>query len=188
MTNRQRIFIAEYCKDFNATRAAKSAGYSAKTAYSIGQENLKKPEIAEAIKARIEELTMPADEVKMRLAQIARGDIMDLIETAGDEVRFRLTETDADGNVTPNPNTRLIRKIVRRTTRHVSPKGGESETASFEIELYSAADALVKIGEMHGLFRNRQVLENPDGSAVEPAKIVNIYIPDNGRPRTIPSS
>lgn len=39
----------------NATQAAIRAGYSAKTAYSIGQENLKKPEISEAIKKALEE-------------------------------------------------------------------------------------------------------------------------------------
>lgn len=78
MTNRQRVFIAEYTRDFNATRAAKAAGYSDKTAYSIGQRLLKDVEVADAIKARIEELTMPADEVKLRLAQItALGERMD---------------------------------------------------------------------------------------------------------------
>lgn len=45
LTNKQRRFCEEYVIDWNATRAAKAAGYSEKTAYSIGQENLKKPEI-----------------------------------------------------------------------------------------------------------------------------------------------
>jgi len=45
LTPKQRLFVAEYLKDFNATQAAMRAGYSKKTAYSIGQENLKKPEI-----------------------------------------------------------------------------------------------------------------------------------------------
>ena len=35
--------------DLNATQAAIRAGYSEKTAYSIGNENLMKPEIAKAI-------------------------------------------------------------------------------------------------------------------------------------------
>lgn len=49
MTPKQKRFVAEYLIDLNATQAAIRAGYSKKTAYSIGDENLKKPEIAAAI-------------------------------------------------------------------------------------------------------------------------------------------
>lgn len=49
LNERQKKFVREFVKTNNATQAAKSAGYSEKTAYSIGQENLKKPEIKEAI-------------------------------------------------------------------------------------------------------------------------------------------
>ena len=43
MTNKQELFILEYQKDFNATRAAVAVGYSPKTAYSQGQRLLKDP-------------------------------------------------------------------------------------------------------------------------------------------------
>ena len=49
LTAQQRSFVAEYLKDNNATQAAIRAGYSKKTAYSIGQRLLKKVEIAQAI-------------------------------------------------------------------------------------------------------------------------------------------
>lgn len=55
MTPKQQQFIAEYLVDMNATKAAIRAGYSAKTAYSIGQENLKKPEIRQAINTAMTE-------------------------------------------------------------------------------------------------------------------------------------
>ena len=45
LTDKQKRFCDEYLIDFNATRAAISAGYSEKTAYAIGGENLKKLEI-----------------------------------------------------------------------------------------------------------------------------------------------
>ncbi len=51
MSPKQLRFIEEYLVDHNATQAAIRAGYSEKTAYSIGHENLKKPEIAAAIAA-----------------------------------------------------------------------------------------------------------------------------------------
>jgi phage terminase small subunit len=49
MTIKQDLFIREYLKTWNATEAAINAGYSKRTAYSIGEENLKKPEIKEAL-------------------------------------------------------------------------------------------------------------------------------------------
>lgn len=50
LTERQRRFCEYYAADPNATAAAKAAGYSEKSAHSIGQENLKKPEICEYIR------------------------------------------------------------------------------------------------------------------------------------------
>ena len=50
MTTKQKRFCEEYVIDWNATRAAIAAGYSKKTAHSIGAENLTKPEIQSHIK------------------------------------------------------------------------------------------------------------------------------------------
>ena len=46
---RQRMFVAEYLIDLNATQAAQRAGYSMKTAYSQGQRLLKKVEIQQSL-------------------------------------------------------------------------------------------------------------------------------------------
>lgn len=43
LTDKQKQFCKEYVTDWNATRAAKAAGYSEKTAQVIGSENLSKP-------------------------------------------------------------------------------------------------------------------------------------------------
>lgn len=52
LTPKQERFVDEYMIDLNATQAALRAGYSEKTSYSIGQENLKKPEISKEIEKR----------------------------------------------------------------------------------------------------------------------------------------
>lgn len=49
LTAKQDRFCQEYLIDLNATQSAIRAGYSEKTAGSIGGENLKKPEIQERI-------------------------------------------------------------------------------------------------------------------------------------------
>lgn len=53
LTDMQRLFIAEYLIDLNATRAATAAGYSPETARQMGSENLSKPYIREEIERRL---------------------------------------------------------------------------------------------------------------------------------------
>lgn len=75
LTEKQKRFVAEYLVDLNATEAAKRAGYSEKTAYSIGFENLRKPEIQEEIQARREDqakrTSVTADRVIQEYARVA---------------------------------------------------------------------------------------------------------------------
>ena len=78
MNARQSRFVDEYCIDLNATQAAIRAGYSTRTAYSIGDENLKKPEIKTAIEQRLEQIrtanTASAQEVEEYLTRVLRGE------------------------------------------------------------------------------------------------------------------
>lgn len=67
LTDQQRLFVAEYLKDHNATQAAIRAGYSKKTAEQIGYQLLQKTSVAQAIaqqqKASIVRTLGSADEV-----------------------------------------------------------------------------------------------------------------------------
>ena len=91
MTDKQKRFCDEYVVDYNATQAAVRAGYSAKTAYSIGTENLKKPELKNYIDQRNEELrserTADAAEVMEYLTSVVRGEsraAVVVVEGSGD--------------------------------------------------------------------------------------------------------
>jgi len=55
LTDKNRLFVMEYLRDFNATRAAMNVGYSKKTASSIGWRLLRKVEIQTEI-ARVTEM------------------------------------------------------------------------------------------------------------------------------------
>ncbi len=74
LTNKQERFIDEYTIDFNATRAAKSAGYSEDTAYSQGQRLLTHPKIQERIQLKKEEIAkrvqISKEEIIKNLIQI----------------------------------------------------------------------------------------------------------------------
>lgn len=91
LTAKQQRFVEEYLIDLNATQAAIRAGYSEKTAHSIGAENLIKPEIQKAIsdaQAKREERTqIDSDYVLKRLVEIDQMDVLDIM--------------DDDGNVKP---------------------------------------------------------------------------------------
>jgi hypothetical protein len=52
MTPKQRRFVTEYMKTFNAKQSAIAAGYSENSAHSIGWENLNKPYIKQEIDKR----------------------------------------------------------------------------------------------------------------------------------------
>jgi len=84
LTEKQRRFVEEYLIDLNATRAAIRAGYSEKTAYSIGHENLSKPEIADAIaeakEARSERTKITADYVLQKAVSLLETNISSFLE------------------------------------------------------------------------------------------------------------
>ena len=72
LTTKQRIFVDEYIKDYNATQAAIRAGYSAKTAALIGWENIRKPNIKELIDIHVESFAVGRNERLAILAELSR--------------------------------------------------------------------------------------------------------------------
>ena len=78
LTLKQQRFADEYIISGNATEAAIKAGYSKKTAYSIGLENLKKPEIKKLIDEKLKELSdkkiADQQEVLAYLTAVLRGE------------------------------------------------------------------------------------------------------------------
>jgi len=74
LTVKQQLFVTEYIRLRNATKAARAAGYSKDSAHIIGWENLRKPEIAKAIQQHFAASAMSAGEVLSLLAEQARAD------------------------------------------------------------------------------------------------------------------
>lgn len=93
MTEKQKRFVDYYIETGNKTEAAKRAGYSEKTAASIGDENLRKPVIKAAIEGRLKELEdkriAKIDEVLKFLTSSMRGELKDeqiVVEGEGDGI------------------------------------------------------------------------------------------------------
>ena len=135
------LFIEHYLQCWNATEAAKRAGYSEKTAYSQGHRLLKNAEVQLAIRARISEVAMGADEVLLRLAGHARGSMEQFLTvmTNGKKEKVSLDIVKA--------RDAYALHLVK--TFKDSPKDG------IEIELYDAQAALVHLGRHHALFTDK---------------------------------
>ena len=75
LTAKQQRFCEEYLIDLNATQAATRAGYSGRTAYRTGCDNLMKPQIANVIQKRIgersERTKVDADYVLTSIKEVA---------------------------------------------------------------------------------------------------------------------
>ena len=92
LTPKQKAFADEYIKNGgNASDAARKAGYSEKTAYSMGQQNLKKLNVSSYIAAKqslIEKQKgtdiMSLAEIQQRRSMIARGELTDSFGFAPD--------------------------------------------------------------------------------------------------------
>lgn len=157
MNFKQEAFVNEYLKDHNGTQAAIRAGYSKHTARAIACKLLTKADISEAIRERIAEKTMASDEVLTRLADIARGDIADLLDIRTTGYDLALMIKDEAGNLVINPNTKLIKKIKQKVTtvQAKSGDGEDKEIVDTEIELYSAQEALNTIAKLNGMITDK---------------------------------
>lgn len=140
LTTKQQAFIEHYLRTWNASQAARDAGYSEKTARAIGAENLTKPDIQAAIQGRLAQLKMGADEVLTRLTDHARGSIAPFLRVSPSGIL-------AGFDLGDDKPLHLLRK-ASVTTRTF--KGITEETTT--IELYDAQAALVHLGKHHKLF------------------------------------
>lgn len=81
LTPKQKAFADYYLETGNATEAAKRAGYSEKTAYAMGAENLRKPQISQYIADRQKQVEdkriADISEVLQFFTSVMRGEIKD---------------------------------------------------------------------------------------------------------------
>lgn len=144
---KQRRFVEEYAVDFNATQAAIRAGYSPRSAHSIGYDLLKKAEIRERVNGRLEDLGMDAAEATKRLSDWGRGTIAPFLSQ------------DETGTVTINLNSaearrhfHLLRKVTQ-TERILWVDDKETVLQrKLAIELHDAKDAVIQVLKIHGKY------------------------------------
>lgn len=149
LTNKQQLFISEYCIDCNASRAALAAGYAKETAAHTGWENLQKPQIAVEIRNKLLEMASRAEitagAVLRELALLAFADMgqYNTIDEDGN-VRMDFREMGPDG-------MRAVKKI-KQEVQFVGDANEKMPILKTEFELYDKQAALDKLMRYMGLY------------------------------------
>ncbi|MDV5861386.1 terminase small subunit [Pseudomonas mendocina] len=153
LTPKQRRFVDEYLIDLNATQAAIRAKYSAKTAASIGEENLRKPEIAEAIHQRMKDrekrTEITQDMVLRELAKIGFSDIRKAVKWG--ETELRVSEGE-EGDLMPYHGLALVGsdQIDDDTAAAIAEVSEGRE--GLKVKFHDKKGALVEIARHLGMF------------------------------------
>lgn len=146
LTQKQEVFLNEYLKCWNASEAARKAGYSENSLRQIAHETLSKPYIQEVIQDRLNSLKMSADESLVALSKIARSSIEDFVDIAPsgeDENGEQLAPL-------PLPN---FEKAQQRGQLDLVKKMSWNK-GRFSFELYDKQSALNTIAKHHGLLKD----------------------------------
>jgi phage terminase small subunit len=171
-TPKQRAFIEAYLTCWNASEAARQAGYTGK-ANVIGPRLLANVSIKAAIKQRLDEKALAANEVLAIISDQARGDMGEFLDISSVAFQVNLARAKEKGL------TKLIKKVKQRTTTTLSKEGIETETSDIEIELYDAQSAAVHMGRHHALFTDNHDVT----SAGQPITMIEV-IKDYGTGQT----
>jgi phage terminase small subunit len=129
LTKRRRVFVEEYLRCWNATEAARRAGYAHPN--KQGPRLLVDVGIQDLIKARLAEKAMSADEVLTRLASMARAEYTDYLREDG--------TVDLDA-------------MLKDGKGHLIKGTKWDRQGNLVVEFYDAHAALVDIGKHLRLF------------------------------------
>lgn len=168
--NEQRILFAhKYVENgFNATQAAKDAGYSAKTAYVLGSKLLDDPETWAYIQGLTEDL--------LRESHLSASDLLRLISTRATMDASDLFEKDGSLKLINDIPEDVRRSIQSMEVVELFEGSGDQKHAVGLLKKVKLTDRdknTEMLAKYHGLLRDRVSHENPDGSALAPP-VINI--------------
>ncbi len=149
MTAKQKRFCQEYLISLNATDAAIKAGYSKKSARSVGQENLTKPDIKNYIAEKLQEIEdskiMDAKEVMERLTAVGRREVSEHQVVTLRNKTEKWVPTGEDGA--------LKKMIIESET---------AEVVEMPAKISDVNKALELMGKRHALFTDKVDLQTGD--------------------------
>lgn len=151
---KQQLFVSEYLKCFNATKAAKAAGYAPNR--QQGSRLLSNADIKQALQEAFTENVMTPEEVLMHLSVIARADIDMVVDSKGNLDLAKAQEYGASN---------LIRKVESRTITTE-----DSDIAEGKIEMYDRVRALELLAKYHDLLTTHIKIDDWHSQAITDIK------------------
>lgn len=183
---RRRLFVLAHLQDpaRNATRAAETAGYSARTAHVQGSRLLKDPAIQAELSTFRDKVTTEAVErasvdktcVLRELERIAFSDVGEVLDFNGDELKLRFASE------IPEDARRALKSVKVR--RIVEGRGPDLQRVEImEFTFWNKLEALVRLGSELGLtFPERHEHTGAQGEPIAVATVVSLD-PDERRAR-----
>lgn len=155
--DRRERFAAEYVVDLNATKAAKRAGYSPKTAHTQGSRLLKDAEVSAKVEVKqraiAERLEITADMVVRELALIGFSNMLDYIRTTDDGDAY------TDLSALTRDQAAAIQEVTIDTYQEHDPDGPEANSKrtvkKMRFKLSDKRSALVDLGKHLGMFKEQ---------------------------------
>lgn len=158
LTAKQARFVEEYLVDLNATQAAIRAGYSKKTARQIGEENLSKPVIAQAVREaqakRSERTEITQDMVLQELAKIGFSDIRKVMRWGETMLRMDTDKDGVDVEVAYHGIALIDSSEIDDDTAAAIAEVSEGREG-LKIKMHDKKGALVDIGRHLGMFKDK---------------------------------
>ena len=151
LTAKQQRFVEAYVANPNGAQAAIRAGYSARTARVIASENLRKPEIADAIdkatETRQARENIRIEKVREQLARIAYADITGVFDEDG-QIR--------DPSQWPDELKRVVKYSKSERVRR-NRNGDETArvVTRLKVEIQGQLRAMDLLAESLGMFPGR---------------------------------
>ena len=156
LTNKQKAFVREYLIDLNGTQAALRAGYKKDSAAVVGCENLKKPNIQQAIQEemskREERTRVTQDKVVKELAKIAFSNMRSFVEWGPNSVKLKESSQISDDD------SACVSEVTQSATQYGN---------TIKLKLHDKKAALELLGRHLGMFSD---------------VIKNVHIGDGGGP------
>lgn len=156
LTPRQERFCQRYTIHWNATRAAKEAGYSEKSAMELGYQVLQSPSVQARIQSltdhALKEIGVSRERTLTELARIAYTNMKELARWTHSGVEFHTSEEVSEEAAAS----------ISEVSETVTQAGG-----TLKIKQHDKVKALELLGRYQKLFADRIEHSGPNGGAIE---------------------
>jgi phage terminase small subunit len=167
LTARQRLFVAEYLIDRNATQAAIRAGYSGASASRVLSRNKVSAAVEAGLRALSRRADVTAERVLQEYARLGFGNPRQVMTWGADGVALK------DSSDLTDDDAAMIAEVISTTT---------STGGTIRLKMHDKKGALDAMAKHLRLFTEGVERTGKDGTPVQGESATALYeLPNNGR-------